>query len=108
VKSRIDLWNPLHPGLLHPVDARNLGVAFKALGDANRIQILSCLLSEPVMNVVGFQYDLQISQSLASHHLGKLVDAGILQRQESGRQSFFSITDGALERLSAVLVGSAP
>ena len=57
------------------------------------------------MNVVDLQHDLRISQSLASHHLAKLADAGILEREAVGRQSFFRITEGALERLSAALVG---
>jgi ArsR family transcriptional regulator len=106
VKSRADLWNPLHPGLLHPVDALNLGIAFKALGDRHRIQILSCLLADGAMYVADFQNDLKISQSLASHHLGKLTDAGILEREKKGRNTVFWITEGALERLSAALVGA--
>jgi ArsR family transcriptional regulator, arsenate/arsenite/antimonite-responsive transcriptional repressor len=105
VKSRIDLWNSVRPGLLHPADALNLGIVFKALGDPTRIQMVSLLLQEQFMSVVDFQQDLQISQPLASHHLAKLVDAGVLQRSREGRQSFFWITKGALERLSAALVG---
>ena len=105
MKTRVELWRPLG-GLSSWADARNLGIAFSALGDPSRVQMLSCLLDDGAMDVSEFQSRLGISQPLASHHLGKLVDAGVLQREKEGRRSIYTITDGALERLSDALVRS--
>jgi ArsR family transcriptional regulator len=102
VKTNPSLWEPLSDDL-HPAGALNLALAFKTIGDPVRLQMLSCLLSEMPMCVGDFGRELGLPQPLVSHHLGKLADAGILQRSKSGRNVWYWITDGALERLSDVL-----
>jgi DNA-binding transcriptional ArsR family regulator len=106
VKSRIDLWKPVDSDL-SSAGAINLAIAFKALGDRHRVRMLSCLLADSPLCVGDFQEQLGLSQSLTSHHLGKLVDAGILECNKSGRRTWYWITEGALERLSEVLIERA-
>jgi ArsR family transcriptional regulator len=101
VKTNLSLWEPLSDDL-HAADALNLALVFKTIGDPVRLQMLSCLLKEMPMCVGDFERELGLSQPLVSHHLGKLADAGILQRSKTGRNMWYWITDGALERLSEV------
>lgn len=89
--------------------AAELAVAFKALGDATRVRLLSlvaaheggeacvCDLVEPV----------GLSQPTVSHHLKILVDAGLLTREKRGRWAYYAVAPGALNRLGALLTESA-
>ncbi|MEJ6019975.1 ArsR/SmtB family transcription factor [Corynebacterium sp. H113] len=64
----------------------------KALGDKTRLQLALYIDSsdEPVC-ACAFPEAFNMSQSTVSHHLGRLVDAGILNREKRGKWSFFSI-----------------
>ena len=42
------------------------------------------------------------SQPTVSHHLKKLTDAGLLEREQRGRWAYFSLRRDAVERLAAV------
>lgn len=102
VKTRMELWSPLDSDL-ERADAINLEAAFKALGDRHRLRILSCLLADSPLTVSDVQKQAGLSQPLASHHLSKLADAGILESLKADRRTLYWITEGALERLAAVL-----
>src|SRR5215218_2519077 len=45
---------------------------------------------------------LGVSQPTVSHHLKKLVDAGLLEREQRGRWAYFSLQRDAVETLAAV------
>src|SRR5579884_1211050 len=45
---------------------------------------------------------LGLSQPTVSHHLRKLTDAGLLEREQRGRWAFFSLRSDAVEKLAAV------
>ncbi len=46
---------------------------------------------------------LELSQPTVSHHLKKLVEAGLLEREERGKWAYYSLSDEALERLAALV-----
>jgi ArsR family transcriptional regulator len=46
---------------------------------------------------------LDLKQSSVSYHLKQLLDAGIVEREKRGSFAYFSLTDGALERVSDLL-----
>ena len=46
---------------------------------------------------------LELAQATVSHHLRKLVDAGLLVREERGKWSFFSIEPVACSRLAGLV-----
>jgi len=52
-----------------------------------------CELTEP----------LGLSQPTVSHHLKKLTDAGLLEREQRGRWAYFSIREEAMERLAGLV-----
>ncbi|MGC9134491.1 ArsR/SmtB family transcription factor [Caldisphaera sp.] len=70
-----------------------------ALGDSNRIKIL-LLLSKREMCVCELESVLGMTQPTASHHLGILELAGLVERRKKGRWVFYKALDStALELL---------
>ena len=55
------------------------------------------------MCVCDFEDLLPLRQPTVSYHLKQLLDAGIVEREKRGSFAYFSIADGALERISAIL-----
>jgi ArsR family transcriptional regulator len=43
-----------------------------------------------------------LSQPTVSHHLKKLVEAGLLDREQRGKWAYFSLRPVAFEKLAAV------
>jgi ArsR family transcriptional regulator len=77
---------------------------FKALGDPARVRIVNVLATsgEPVC-VCNLIEPLGLSQPTVSHHLKRLVDAGLLEREQRGKWAYFSLRRGAVEKLAAVV-----
>jgi ArsR family transcriptional regulator, arsenate/arsenite/antimonite-responsive transcriptional repressor len=76
---------------------------FKALADPQRVRIVNLLAgsSEPVC-VCDLTAPLGISQPTVSHHLKKLVVAGLLDRAQRGTWAYYSLNRDALRRLADV------
>jgi ArsR family transcriptional regulator len=89
---------------LSDADAEATALLFRALGDPARVRILNVLASsgEPVC-VCELVEVLGLAQPTVSHHLRKLVDAGLLIREERGKWSFFSIEPAACLRLASLV-----
>jgi ArsR family transcriptional regulator, arsenate/arsenite/antimonite-responsive transcriptional repressor len=80
-----------------------LASLFKALADPTRVRIVSLLANaaEPVcvcdcVPLVG------LSQATVSFHLKKLLDVGLLQREQRGTWAYYSLNPGALGHLAGV------
>ena len=95
---------PLGAPTLSDEDARTAAALFKALGDPARVKIVNVLArsAEPVC-ACEFEPTLGLSQGTVSHHLKRLTDAGLLEREQRGRWAFFSLSEAALERLSELV-----
>jgi ArsR family transcriptional regulator, arsenate/arsenite/antimonite-responsive transcriptional repressor len=94
---------PLGAPLLDDEEAAATAELFKALADPARVRIVNVLATtgEPVCACE--LYDpLGLSQPTVSHHLRKLVDAGLLEREQRGKWAYFSLTRAAVEKLAAV------
>jgi ArsR family transcriptional regulator, arsenate/arsenite/antimonite-responsive transcriptional repressor len=76
---------------------------FKALADPHRVKIINLLATSagPVC-VCELTGPLKLSQPTVSHHLKKLVAAGLLQREQRGIWAYYSLDRDALGRLAAV------
>jgi len=76
---------------------------FKALGDPHRVKIINLLATSPhPVCVCDFTGPLGLSQPTVSHHLKKLVQAGLLDREQRGTWAYYSLNRDALGRLAAV------
>ena len=96
---------PLASDVLGADDARTLAGQFAALADPVRLRLVSllanadggavcaCDLVEPVGK----------SQPTVSHHLAKLVAAGVCVSEKRGRNVWYAVNPAALEALRAVL-----
>jgi ArsR family transcriptional regulator len=95
---------PIASPLLSDSEAHATAALFRALGDPARVRILNLLATrgEPIC-VCDLVAPLGLAQATVSHHLGKLVDAGLLTREERGKWSFFSIDPQACRRLGALV-----
>ncbi|HET7129377.1 MAG TPA: metalloregulator ArsR/SmtB family transcription factor [Gaiellaceae bacterium] len=76
---------------------------FKALGDPGRVRIINLIATsdEPVCACELYE-PLGLSQPTVSHHLKKLTDAGLLEREQRGKWAYFSLKRDAVEKLAAV------
>ncbi len=76
---------------------------FRALADPARVRIVNALATsvEPVC-ACEFEPALGLSQPTVSHHLRKLTDAGLLEREQRGKWAYFSLKRDAVEKLAAV------
>jgi len=76
---------------------------FKTLGDPARVRIVNRVATsrEPVCACELYE-PLGLSQPTVSHHLKKLVDAGLLEREQRGKWAYFSLKRDAVEKLAAV------
>jgi ArsR family transcriptional regulator, arsenate/arsenite/antimonite-responsive transcriptional repressor len=90
------------PGLS---DAEVLATAelFKALSDPARVRAVNVLATsdEPVC-ICNLIAPLGLSQPTVSHHMKRLMEAGIVEREQRGKWAYFSLRREALDALAAV------
>src|SRR6188474_2120335 len=85
-------------------EAEASAALFRALGDPARIRIVNVLAtSDGPVCACHLTEPLGLSQPTVSHHLKKLVDAGLLEREQRGKWAYFSLTPEASERLAGVV-----
>ncbi len=68
---------------------------FKALADETRLRILK-LLEVREMCVCEIMVALNLTQPTASHHLGLLENAGLINDRKEGKWVFYDLTDREL------------
>jgi ArsR family transcriptional regulator, lead/cadmium/zinc/bismuth-responsive transcriptional repressor len=83
--SRLRKRMPNHERL-KPVRA-----VFAALADQQRLKILLALQTGGELCVCDVAHVLGVSVSVASHHLRKLRDLGILDDRNDGRMAYYSV-----------------
>ena len=95
---------PLAGAPMSAVDAEGTARLFKALGDPARVRIVNLLAtSEAQVCVCDITPVLGLAQATVSHHLKKLVDAGLLHREQRGTWAFYSVDAGALAQIGAIV-----
>jgi len=75
--------------------ARKRSNFFKALADETRLRILR-LLEVREMCVCEIMVALDLTQPTASHHLGILENAGLVNDRKEGKWVFYSLADPTL------------
>jgi ArsR family transcriptional regulator len=95
---------PLGAASLSDEQAQETARLFKALADPARVKIVNLLATttEPVC-VCEFTEPLALSQPTVSHHLKKLLDTGLLHREQRGTWAYYSLRRDALGGLAAAL-----
>jgi ArsR family transcriptional regulator len=76
---------------------------FKALADPSRVRIVNVLATsgEPLC-ICNLVEPLGLSQPTVSHHMKKLADVGIVEREQRGRWAYFTLRPQAVDALASV------
>jgi len=100
----IDCCAPLGAQPLADDEVDATAQVFKALSDPARVKILSTVVAaeEPVC-ACEFTPALGLTQATVSHHLKKLTETGLLEREQRGKWAYFSLNTAALEQLADLL-----
>jgi ArsR family transcriptional regulator, arsenate/arsenite/antimonite-responsive transcriptional repressor len=101
--SPAECCSPLMARAMSEEDASTNARVFKALSDPGRVRILNLLATadEPVC-VCHITPELGLSQPTVSFHLKKLVQAGLLEREQRGVWAFYSVNRDVLRRLGRI------
>jgi ArsR family transcriptional regulator len=94
---------PLSASVMDSEQAVATAELFKALGDPARVRAVNLLATsgEPVC-ICNLIEPLGLSQPTVSHHMRKLLDAGLVEREQRGKWAYFSLKRDAVEKLAAV------
>jgi ArsR family transcriptional regulator len=91
-------------GLNPSLDAERLASLAKALAETVRVQILDVLRrSDEAVCQCELIVLFDIKQSLLSHHIRKLVDAGIVSVERRHKWAYYSVSTDALKELTTWL-----
>lgn len=94
---------PLDAPLLTDADAEATATLFKALADPARVRIVNLLAtSDGPACVCELVAPLGLSQPTVSHHLKKLTDAGLLEREQRGVWAYYTLNRDALAGLASL------
>jgi ArsR family transcriptional regulator, arsenate/arsenite/antimonite-responsive transcriptional repressor len=95
---------PLVSPRLSDDEALATSALFRVLADPARVRIVNLLATSDqpacICHLVG---ELGLAQATVSHHVKKLVDAGLLVREERGKWSYLSLDGRACRRLGALV-----
>lgn len=104
----VDCCTPLAGSSLSAADAHELERLLRAIADRHRLQIVNMLVSaDAPVCVCEFTSAFDAPQQNVSYHLKQLVDAGVIARERRGRYSYYSLVDGALDHIAALVAGPA-
>jgi ArsR family transcriptional regulator len=94
---------PLGGPALTDDEADATAALFRALGDPARVRIVNLLATAgEACCVCELVEPVGLSQPTVSHHLKKLTDAGLLDREQRGKWAYYAINGEAMARLSSL------
>lgn len=80
----------------------DLSSLLKLVSDNNRLQLL-CILQKGEHCVCQLLDHTKLSQSLISHHLKDIKDAGLVKDRKDSKWSYYSLTDKGQEIINLIL-----
>jgi ArsR family transcriptional regulator, arsenate/arsenite/antimonite-responsive transcriptional repressor len=94
---------PLAAPLLSDEEAGATAALFRALGDPARVRIVNVLATrDEAVCICELVAPLGLSQPTVSHHMKKLLDAGLVEREQRGKWAFYALRQEAAEKLALV------
>lgn len=97
--------SPVLQAELQPGEATVLAGALKVLADPARLRLLSLIRSAAGgrATTVVLADRLGLTQPTVTHHLGALLDAGFLERERDGRQTWYWVNTDGLQAIRQLL-----
>ena len=95
---------PLSAPALSDEQATATAELFKALGDPARVRLVNLLAANggEAACMCDLIAPVGLAQPTVSHHMRKLVEAGLVDREQRGKWAYFSLKREAVETLAAV------
>ncbi len=99
----IECCAPLAARVLSEAEASATAALYAALGSPARVRLVNLLAAsgEPVC-LCNLIEPLGLAQATVSQHLRRLVETGLVLREERGKWSYFSLNSEAFERVAAL------
>lgn len=94
---------PIFTATLDETDAVDLATVLKALADPVRLRLVSIVGASGEACACDLPALVDRSQPTVSHHLSQLVQAGILDREQRGKWAWFSLNQGRIDEVRAIL-----
>ena len=109
VPSAAACCTPLAEAALTAEQAEQLAVRLKALSDPTRLRIVSMLLASEGMEACtcDMTEPLGLTQPTITHHIKKLVMAGLVTGERRGTWHYYRVVPGALADLAGVIAPAA-
>jgi ArsR family transcriptional regulator len=103
VAAPVSCCAPLGAPALSEAEAAATAELFRALADPARVRIVNILAtSDEAVCICNLPDALGLSQPTTSHHMKKLLDAGLVEREQRGKWAYFSLKRDAVETLAVV------
>jgi ArsR family transcriptional regulator len=94
---------PLAAPSMSDHEAAATAALFRALGDPARVRIVNLLATScDVVCVCELVPTLGLTQPTVSHHLKRLSEAGLLDREQRGTWAYYSLNRDAVARLASL------
>jgi len=96
---------PLAEAPLAPDQAQVLAARLKALADPARLRLVSILLASPDLEACtcDLTEPLGLTQPTVTHHLRRLLDAGLVTAERRGVWTYYQVVPQALAGVAAAL-----
>ncbi|MBL8756930.1 MAG: helix-turn-helix transcriptional regulator [Phycisphaerae bacterium] len=75
----------------------------RTLADPRRFEILERIAAAPEVACMDVKHGLPITESTLSHHVGSLVEAGLIRARKAGKCGYFALERGVLDAYRAEL-----
>jgi len=99
----IECCAPLAAPELDEAEADATAALFAALGHPARVKIVNFLAAgDGPVCLCHLLEPLGLAQATVSQHLKRLVEVGLVEREERGKWSYFSLDPEAFERVAAL------
>ena len=100
----IDCCAPLNAEVLSDAEAVATAELFKALADPARVRVVNLLATSQAAAVCVCHLiePLGLSQPTVSHHMRRLLDAGLVEREQRSKWAYFSLKSDAIDTLASV------
>ncbi len=94
---------PLAAPVLTEGEAEATAAVYAALASPARVRIVNLLgTSDDAVCLCNLLEPLGLAQATVSQHLKRLVEAGLVEREERGKWSYFSINRESMARVAAL------
>jgi ArsR family transcriptional regulator, arsenate/arsenite/antimonite-responsive transcriptional repressor len=97
--------SPVLQAPLEPSDALVLAGALKVLADPVRLRLLSEIRSADGARATtgALAERVRLTQPTVTHHLGALFEAGFVERERAGRQTWYWVNPDGLQAIRQLL-----